>query len=253
MLLEAALQAGILTAQNTLVAERNPTRRDSLNSLGIDAVECPSHLGSCARIVLAVRPQQFEAASAALGCTESPRLAISIMAGIGSEAIRRTLGQQTRVISCMPNAPVKIRLGVTALMPAENSTEDDLEFAQSLFNTIGTTEVLPESSLWAVTAVSGSGPGYVSLIAEAMLQEAVELGLDPSVANRLIARTIAGTGQLLAEQTDGPKALREAVTTPGGTTEAGIHCMQELELVKAIRSGIKAAHDRGESLARGIQ
>jgi len=153
----------------------------------------------------------------------------------------------------MPNAPVKIQLGVTALMPAENSSEEDLEFAQSLFNTIGTTEVLPESALWAVTAVSGSGPGYVSLVAEAMLQEAIELGLDPSVANRLIARTIAGTGQLLTEHAGGPEALRQAVTTPGGTTEAGIRCMQELELEKAIRSGIKAAHDRGESLAGGSQ
>ena len=149
----------------------------------------------------------------------------------------------------MPNAPVRIHAGVTALMPAENSTQADLQFAQSLFDTIGTTEVLPESSLWAVTAVSGSGPGYISLVAEAMLQEAMELGLEPSVANRLIASTIAGTGQLLFEHAGGPESLRDAVTTPGGTTEAGIRRMQELELTKAIRSGIKAAHDRGESLA----
>ncbi len=253
MLLEAALQDGILTVENTRVAERNPARRDSLKSLGIDVAESPDRLGGCDRIILAVRPQQFEAAAAEVGCSNSPRLAISIMAGIGSHAIRRSLGEQTRVVSCMPNAPVKIHLGVTALMPSENSTEDDLDFAQSLFNTIGTTEVLPESALWAVTAVSGSGPGYVALVAEAMLQEAIELGLDPSVAERLIARTIAGTGQLLTEHAGGPEALRQAVTTPGGTTEAGINRMREMKLVDAIRGGLKAAHDRGESLAGETQ
>ena len=249
MLLEAALQAGIVEANAVRVADRDPARRERLGSRGVNVVESAAQLGECERIVLAVRPQQFQSAAEELERDAQPRLAISIMAGIGSDVIRKAVGDSTRVICCMPNAPVRIHAGVTALMPAENSTQADLQFAQSLFDTIGTTEVLPESSLWAVTAVSGSGPGYISLVAEAMLQEAMELGLEPSVANRLIASTIAGTGQLLFEHAGGPESLRDAVTTPGGTTEAGIRRMQELELTKAIRSGIKAAHDRGESLA----
>ncbi|MDG2093941.1 MAG: pyrroline-5-carboxylate reductase [Phycisphaerales bacterium] len=253
MLLEAALQAGILTTETVHVAERNADKRETLSSWGIDAVESAAELAGCDRIILAVRPQQFQSAAEELGDSEDSRLAISIMAGIGSDTIRESLGESTRVICCMPNAPVKIHAGVTALMPAQGSTDEDLRFASSLFDTIGSTEVLPESTLWAVTAVSGSGPGYISLVAEAMLQEAVQQGLDPTIARRMIARTIAGTGQLLVEHDDGPEALRMSVTTPGGTTEAGIRRMQELGLVEAVRSGIKAAHDRGESLADGNQ
>ncbi len=253
MLLEAGLEAGILNAENTLVAETNPDRRESLKSAGVNVVEGSGQLAACEQIVLAVRPQQFEAATADLGCDGRARLAISIMAGIGSERIRHSLGDATRVICCMPNAPVKIHAGVTALMPSKDSSPDDLEFARSLFNTIGITEILPESALWAVTAVSGSGPGYIALFAEAMLQEAIELGLDTEIANRMIANTLVGTGKLLENFEGGPDALREAVTTPGGTTEAGIRSMMNHGLSKAVRDGIKAAHDRGEAIAEHDQ
>lgn len=138
-------------------------------------------------------------------------------------------------------------------MPSPESTSDDLAFAKALFNTLGATEVLPENALWAVTAVSGSGPGYVALVAEAMLEEAVDLGLDSEVAKRLIAQTIAGTGQLLNEENASPAMLRKAVTTPGGTTQAGLESMQSHGLEQAIRSGIRAAHDRGQSLANDNQ
>ena len=183
MLLEAALQAGIVEANAVRVADRDPARRERLGSQGVNVVESAAQLSECERIVLAVCPQQFQSAAEELERDAQPRLAISIMAGIGSDVIRKALGDSTRVICCMPNAPVRIHAGVTALMPAENSTQADLQFAQSLFDTIGTTEVLPESSLWAVTAVVDRAPA-TSLVAEAM-QEAMELGLEPSVANRL--------------------------------------------------------------------
>lgn len=251
MILSAALEAGVLEADQTQVAERDASRRNTIASLGVNTTESPTNLDWCERVVLAVRPQQFAEATKALGHSDQPRLVVSIMAGINSTAINQALGSATRVICVMPNAPVHVHAGMSVLMPGENTTSTDLAFAKSLFGPLGATVELPESALWPVTAVSGSGPGYVALFAEAMTDAAIHFGIEPNIAATLVAHTIAGTGRMLVEKGMPAHELRKSVTTPGGTTEAGIEAMLERNIDELIQTGIKAAHDRGESLSKG--
>ncbi|MDG2423597.1 MAG: pyrroline-5-carboxylate reductase [Phycisphaerales bacterium] len=251
MVLTAALQAGVLDPARTVVAERNPDQRTKLSGLGVQLVEFPAELGQCDQIILAVRPQQFAEAVAEIGADDHGRLVISVMAGIGSNTIQTAFGENTRVICVMPNAPVRVHAGMCALMPASQATDEDIAFGQALFGTLGKTVILPESNLWAVTALSGSGPGYLALIAETMVEHAIEMGIDPDVAPILVAETMAGTGRMLAETGMTPARLRAAVATPGGTTEAAINSMIDEGVQQSIRRGIQAAHDRGETLSGG--
>lgn len=251
MVLIAALEAGVLDASQTHVAERDASRRNTIASLGVNTVDSPASLDWCDRLILAVRPQQFNEATDALGRSDQTRLVVSIMAGINSTSIRQALGTATRVICVMPNAPVRVHAGMSIMMPAEETTPSDLTFTESLFGTLGTTVQLPESALWPVTAVSGSGPGYVALFAEAMTEAAIKFGIDPKVAATLVAHTIAGTGRMLVDIGMPAADLRASVTTPGGTTEAGIEVMMERDITQIIQAGIQAAHDRGESLFKG--
>ena len=251
MVLAAALEAGVLEASATVVAERDPSRHARLTDRGVSVVTSPGELPWCDRVIMAVRPQQFAEAAAELGRDDRGRLVVSVMAGIGSDSIREALGETTRVICVMPNAPVRVREGMSVLMPASSATPADLDLAGSLFGTIGATAELPESALWGVTAVSGSGPGYVAFMAEAMVAAAVDVGIDPEVAAILVSQTIAGTGRLLIEGDLDAAALRQAVATPAGTTEAGLGAMVDRDFPETIRAAVRAARDRGQQLADG--
>ncbi|MEE2907968.1 MAG: pyrroline-5-carboxylate reductase [Planctomycetota bacterium] len=250
MILSAALEAGVLEASQTQVAERDTSRRNRIASLGVNTVDSPTSLDWCDRLIMAVRPQQFNEATNALGCSDQARLVVSIMAGINSASIKQALGTATRVICVMPNAPVRVHAGMSILMPGEDTTSSDITFAESLFGPLGATAQLPESALWPVTAVSGSGPGYVALFAEAMTEAAIKFGIEPDVAATLVAHTIAGTGRMLVDTGIPAADLRASVATPGGTTEAGIEAMVDRNITQLIQAGIQAAHDRGESLSK---
>ena len=249
MVLEAAMAGGLLPRDRVVVAERNPERRRALERQGLEVTGDAGVLAPCEVVLVAVRPQDFSSAAADLGSAAHPRLVISVMAGITSGRIREALGPQTRVISVMPNAPVRIGHGMSVIMPDPHATEGDIEFVTALFGELGETIMLEESHLWAATAVSGSGPGFIFLVAEALHQAAIDLGLRPDAAQRLIGQALIGSGQLLMQSDQPATHLRSQVTTPGGTTAAGLEQMQRDGLPEAIRSGIRAAHDRGASLA----
>ena len=128
MVLAAALEAGVLEASATVVAERDPSRHARLTDRGVSVVTSPGELPWCDRVIMAVRPQQFAEAAAELGRDDRGRLVVSVMAGIGSDTIRTALGSGTRVICVMPNAPVRVHAGMCAVMPSETATDDDVTF-----------------------------------------------------------------------------------------------------------------------------
>ena len=251
MVLDAAIEAGVFQPDSVLIAEHDQAKQGVLKNRGFTVVDSSTELKDCDQLVLAVRPQQFAEAAAGLEGHDRPRLVVSVMAGIGSAFIRKKLGDHARVICVMPNAPVRVHAGMSVVMPAPEATPEDIQCVESIFQTLGLTVQLAESSLWAVTALSGSGPGYVSLFAEAMLETAIRMGLDSNAASTLVAQTLVGTGRMLIESGVAPAALRASVTTPGGTTEAAIASMIEAGVPGAIGDGIQAAHDRGESLSAG--
>jgi pyrroline-5-carboxylate reductase len=201
-------------------------------------------------IVLAVKPQQMSAVlSGLLDAITGHKLIISIAAGIPSARIERELGGQVRVVRVMPNTPALVGAGAAGLARGRHATAEDLQTAETILKAVGIVVPVEEAQLDAVTAVSGSGPAYAFLVAEAMIQAGIEQGLTPEVAKKLTVHTLFGAAILLAETGAAPEDLRAKVTSPGGTTEAAIKVLQDGKLPETIRAAIAAAARRGRELA----
>ncbi|MDP6478867.1 MAG: pyrroline-5-carboxylate reductase [Phycisphaerales bacterium] len=248
-IIKGGLSAGLWPPESVIVADSDAARRAAAGSLGCEAVSGSESLRAAPIVVLCVRPQDFPAAAAGLAGSE-PRLVISIMAGIESAIIGGSCGEAARVIRAMPNAPAAIGRGMTAIAKGVGATDGDFEAARRLFSGIGRTVAVSEGMMCAVTAVSGSGPAWVYLLAEAIRSEAVSLGLPDRTSDTLVRGMVEGAAAMLGGSELTPAELREAVTTPGGTTEAGLAAMREAGLVEAVRAGVAAACRRGEELSQ---
>jgi pyrroline-5-carboxylate reductase len=174
---------------------------------------------------------------------------ISIAAGVPLAAIEALL-PKSRVVRAMPNTPAMVLAGATALAPGSRATASDMALATAIFASVGEVVQVPDSQMDAVTALSGSGPAYVFLLAEALIAAAAELGMPSETATTLAIQTIYGAGKLLRESTDAPDVLRRKVTSPGGTTAAGIAQLESHDFAGAVRACIAAAQARGSELGQ---
>ena len=200
-------------------------------------------------LVLAVKPQQMSAVLPTLKSQFSDlKLIITIAAGVTTARIERELGGNVHVVRVMPNTPALIGAGAAALAPGQFATEDDLATAEAIFGAVGITVRVDETALDAVTALSGSGPAYVFLVAEAMITAGLEVGLSADVAKKLAMQTILGAAKLMADGREEPAELRRKVTSPGGTTEAAIKVMMQRQLPETFSEAIAAATRRGREL-----
>ena len=247
-IVRGSIEAGVLEPQAIVVAEIDPARRAEVARSGCSTVEEPRGVLDAEQIMLAVKPQSFPDVGRALGPLGSPKVVISIMAGLGSRAIRAALGEGARVVRVMPNMPCQVGAGMAAIALGEGARAGDETLAQAVLGALGETVMVDESLMYAVTAVSGSGPAYVFLLAEAMQKAAVGLGIDADAADRLVRQTVFGSGKLLVESGATAAELRRAVTSPGGTTEAALKVMLEGRLPEMIAEAITAARDRGVEL-----
>jgi pyrroline-5-carboxylate reductase len=177
---------------------------------------------------------------------------MSIMAGIPIDVIARDLGVQ-RVVRCVPNTPARIGQGVTAYYAAPECTAEDRQLVEQLLEPLGTIEpIAQERLLDVVTAVSGSGPAYVFLLAEVLAAAAEQEGLDKDAAMRLASRTVAGAGALMLQTGEAPSVLRKQVTSPGGTTEAALDVLGgNGGLGPLLRHAVGAAAARSRELGKG--
>ncbi len=248
-ILEGGLAAGLWCPSGVLVVDHDETRRRDAESLGCMVESEVAALRDVPVVVLCVRPQDFREAVASLR-SRQPRLAVSVMAGIESAAIAAACGEQTRVIRAMPNAPAVIGHGMTAIARGEAATDEDVQYAEKMFAGVGRTVQVGEDMMCAVTAVSGSGPAWVYLLAEAIRAEAIALGLPEEIADTLINGMVEGAAAMMSGSDLSPTELVAAVTTPGGTTEAGLATMRAAGFVEAVRGGVAAACQRGEKLAQ---
>jgi pyrroline-5-carboxylate reductase len=245
-LLHGIFEAGLLPPARCLVANRSSDER-----LARIARTWPVRttrdkalvLAEGDVIILAVKPGDMPVVLDEIAPSATSRhLVISVAAGIPIEMIERRL-EAVPVIRAMPNTSTVVRASATALAAGRHASAAHVAIAQRLFESVGWVGVVPESLLDVVTAVSGSGPAYVYMLAEALANSGERAGLPRELAQVLVAQTILGAGKMLIETGDGPEVLRDRVTSPGGTTMAGLEALEQGGLRAAVDAAVtKAAH-----------
>ncbi|MBN2231246.1 MAG: pyrroline-5-carboxylate reductase [Deltaproteobacteria bacterium] len=203
-------------------------------------------------IILAVKPPIIPAilAEIADGLAGGDRLVISIAAGVSLATIEAALSEDVPVIRTMPSTPALIRRGVTALAAGKRATPAHRDLAAAIFARLGATVEVPEPLMNAVTAVSGSGPAYIFLVIEALLDAAVAQGIPRDLARTLVVETVAGAAAMVRETGQQPMALKDMVASPGGTTIAGLAALEDRGLRGAFFAAIGAARKRADELDR---
>ena len=249
-----ALLAGLISAdwapvEELGVAEKVAARRDELAAAypGLVVVDEPV---ACEGAVVAVKPGDVGAACEALAAAGCERV-LSIAAGVTLASLEGSLGAGARVVRAMPNTPALVGAGAAAIAGGSAASADDLDWAEGLLRAVGTVVRVPEHLLDAVTGLSGSGPAYVFLVAEALIEGGVLAGLPRDVAVELATHTLLGSAKLLAESGSTPEALRAQVTSPGGTTAAGLRALEARGVRSALLEAVAAATERSRQLGRG--
>lgn len=253
-MLDAFLQSGEVDEGRSVVLEKDPLRRELLaDLLPCIITDAPEQVKGCSTVFLSIKPQDLKETASALAPHLTPSaVVVSCLAGIPLALLREELGNHTRIIRCMPNLPVQIGRGVTGYVATEEVSEEVcLDFERLLAPSGVVVRFQEEESLDIVTAVSGSGPGYVAYFMEEMVTGAIRLGLSQHDALLLVTETFLGAAELLRHDGRTPEELREAVTSKGGTTAAALAVMRERGVGSAITDALAAAHRRAKELSRG--
>ena len=247
-LLKGLLGAGWATAGELAVAEPDAGQRGQLAAEfpGVDIVGAPV---AAEGALLAVKPDAAEGACRTLGAVGITRV-LSVVAGLPSARLEAALPPGSIVVRSMPNTPSLIGAGVAAMSGGSVATSADLDWAEGILSAVGTVVRLPERQLDAVTGVSGSGPAYLFLVAEALIEAGVTAGLSRDVSKELVVGTLLGSARLLAETGEEPSVLRASVTSPGGTTAAAVRTLEFKAVRSAFVEAVAAATERSRQMGR---
>jgi pyrroline-5-carboxylate reductase len=241
-----------LDPKRVAVIEPHPSADiNALSAKGVRLNPSPRDIGQVATLVVALKPQTFRDAGAALkSFTGSSTLVVSIMAGMTIASVAENCGGS--VVRAMPNTPASIGRGITVAVAATNVTAGQRDTADALLRAIGSVEWIEDERLMdAVTAVSGSGPAYVFLLAEELARAGVEAGLPVELATRLARETVAGSGELLHRSELASATLRQNVTSPGGTTAAALEVLMGADGMQSLLTrAVAAATKRSRELAK---
>jgi pyrroline-5-carboxylate reductase len=203
-------------------------------------------------VILAVKPQIMAPVVRQIASAVTrKKLLISIAAGVSTTTIRAALGKDARLIRVMPNTPALVLEGVTAIAKAEGLEPGDLDTAGEIFSAVGRVVTLDEELMDAVTGLSGSGPAYVAIVVESLADGGVKMGLDRLTAMTLATQTVLGAARLMLETGMHPGALKDMVSSPGGTTIAGIAAMEEGGIRNTLIKAVERATQRSRELGRG--
>jgi len=250
-----ALVAGLLAhswapAERIAVVERDPARREALAVRHPGLVLSDDVPGGVAALV-AVKPPDVAGVCRTLAARAAPRV-LSVAAGIRLASLEAWLtpaeGSVPGVLRGMPNTPALVGRAASALSAGESADAADLEWATGILSSVGTVVSVPEPLLDAVTGLSGSGPAYLFLVAEALVDAGVLVGLPRDLSSRLTVQTLLGAAALLAETGEPPEALRAAVTSPAGTTAAGLRVLEAAAVRAAILDAVTASARRAGEL-----
>jgi pyrroline-5-carboxylate reductase len=209
-------------------------------------------VSGAAIVVIAVKPQDIERLLGEIGGLLAPeQTVLSIAAAIPTATIERHVAERVPVVRAMPNTPATVHEGIAGICAGEHAGEEHLAAAEDVLSHLGRVVRVPESAMDAVTAVSGSGPAYFALLAEAMIEAGILLGLSREISTQLVVQTMLGTAKQLRDGHIHPVELREMVTSPGGTTIAAIRELERAGVRAAFLNAIQAAMDRSRELAAG--
>ena len=249
-LLSGMIRAGWNPA-NLLVTTRRPDRAEELRTrYGVEAVTNADAAKRADTLILAVKPQDMGRLLDELSPHVTPdRLVISAAAGIPTAFIEERLAPNTPVVRVMPNTPVLVDEGMSVISAGSHATPTHLAHAEEIFGGVGKTLRVPESQQDAATALSGSGPAYFYYLVEAMTDAGILLGLPRQVAHDLIVQTAIGSAVMLRESGEHPVKLREAVTSPAGTTISAIRELENHGVRAALLGALEAARDRAMQIA----
>jgi pyrroline-5-carboxylate reductase len=194
-----------------------------------------------------VKPGDVPAAAAAAGRAGAGRV-LSIAAGVTTAVIEDAVGTEAAVVRAMPNTPALVGAGAAAISGGSRATEADLDWAAAILGSVGTVERVPEHLLDAVTGLSGSGPAYLFLVAEALIDAGVLVGLPRDISRALTTQLLVGTAALLSDSGESPDVLRGQVTSPGGTTASGLRVLEQHGVRAAFLDAVVAATERSRKL-----
>jgi pyrroline-5-carboxylate reductase len=250
-----ALLSGLVRrsgANGILVCERSPERAAQLSArYGVPAVDLPDAAARARVLLLAVKPQDIDVLLERLaGVVDEGHLVVSVAAGVPTARIEAALPPGTAVVRVMPNTPALVDEGMSVLSAGAHAGEQDLDEAEALLAAVGQVRRVPESQQDAVTALSGSGPAYFFFLVEAMVDAGILLGLPRALAADLIVQTALGAAVMMRDSGEHPVQLREAVTSPGGTTIAAIRELERHGVRAALIAAIEAAHARSVELGQ---
>ena len=250
-LLSRLIAQGLYSPEEILVSDPSLQRRQWLSQqYGVQVGMENSLAASAAEVLLlAIKPQSFAMVVAELEHCPGERraLVLSILAGVPLSKLEAAFPQQP-VIRAMPNTPATVAAGITAMAAGQHVQSHHLELAKQIFQAVGEAVDVPEALMDAVTALSGSGPGYLAVAVEALIDGGVSVGLPRAIATQLALQTLRGTAQLLQDNELHPAELKDRVTSPGGTTIAGISALERAGFRSALIEAVRAAYQRSREL-----
>jgi pyrroline-5-carboxylate reductase len=253
-LLSGLLSDGWREPQEVVVTGRRQERVDELVERHgvVGRLSNPEAVAGAALVVVAVKPQDFETLLGEIGGLLTPeQTVLSVAAAIPTAAIEAHVVEQVPVVRAMPNAPATVHEGIAGICAGAHAGDEHLRLAEEALSHLGPVVRVAERYMDAVTAVSGSGPAYFALLAEAMIEAGILLGLSREISTQLVVQTMFGTAKLLRDEHIHPVELREMVTSPGGTTIRAIRELERAGVRAAFLNAIGAAMERSRELAEG--
>ncbi len=238
-------------AENIFIYDLDTNKMQLMSDKGINTVNKSVEVVEKSDIIiLAVKPQNYEEVLLSIksGATEK-KVFVSIAAGISTDYVKSVLEVNCPMVRVMPNTPLLLGKGATA-MSRSNISDEDFEYVYKIFATSGIVEELPESQMNSVIAVNGSSPAYIYLFAKAMVDYAKEVGIDSDKALRLAAKTLEGSAEMLINSGDTPDILIKKVSSPGGTTIAALNTMSDMKFYEAVLEGMRSCTKRAEELGK---
>lgn len=249
-IIRGLVKGGHVPQENLIYYDPDPARQARMDELGVSAALDNPEVMHAPVVVLGVKPQVLPGVLAGVKKFARPwHLIISIAAGVPLAVLEEAC-PESRIIRVMPNTPTLVGAGMAALAPGRNVTPDDLALALELFQAVGEAVVVEERLMDAVTGLSGSGPAFVAVFIEALADGGVKMGLPRPLALTLATQTVLGTARLRHEEQMHPALLKDLVTSPGGTTIAGLHALESGGFRGAVMDAVSAAAARSEELGK---
>lgn len=247
-LLSRLLAQKLYEPDQILVSDPQTQRREFLaQQYGVQVTDHNQTVVAASVLLLAIKPQVFDAVVGQLSNKNSNQIVLSILAGVPLQRLEAAFPGQP-IVRSMPNTPATVGAGMTAIAAGRYAKPEHLQLAHQIFAAVGEVVEVPESLLDAVTGLSGSGPGYIAVVIESLIDGGVAVGLPRAVATQLAIQTVRGTAELIQTKGIHPAQLKDQVTSPGGTTIVGIAALEKAGIRSALIEAVKAACARSKQL-----